>query len=454
MSKPFRKINLLLDSIVAFAFNGIAMIGNVAANFLLALAVTKPEMGILVLFNQTVILFTNLLAFGLGSTAVYIIGKNQNLAWRVIITLFGAFVVGAIAASGALWLTRGFWLARYFDGLEPGDWALVLVIGCLTAGGTIFVGMLRGIGETPRASFVNRFTNVLRPLAYGGLYFSGVATVATVITANGVMALLMLIVGGILVVQALKKVGKLKTEEKIPVGLKGEAARYALVVMAGNTLLALSSRAGLYALNDLVGDKSVIASFGVALIMVQAMLVFPVSLSATVFAKTSTSRDTKVEGTVALAHRLVVTGMFGLMLVSYPVANVGLRWLADGNYFDSFELYVLMSLGIPFGVTNYILMNYYSGRGRIGLATFGLLLGVTSNIGLSYTLIPTMGIQAAAYALVASNIVGATFMAVWFLREFPEIGIARLLLLRRADIELIVRRVWKRGQRKTSEDGA
>jgi O-antigen/teichoic acid export membrane protein len=443
MSKPFRKINLILDSIIAFSFNGFAMIGNVAANFLLTLAVSKSDMGILVLFNQTVTLFANLLALGLGSTSVYIIGKNQNIAWRMVISMTGVFGVGAGMAICGLWMSRSFWLDRYFDGLAQNQWVLVLMIGSLTAGGAIFVGVLRGIGEAPIASFVNRFINVIRPVAYAFLYFSGVASVSSVIWTNGALAFMMLLVGLILVVHTLRKFGQLSLSIPFPAGVMGEAARYASIVVAGNTLLALSSRAGLYALNDLIGNKEQVATFGMALIMVQAMLVFPVSLSATIFAKTSTNKDTKVEGTVALAHRIVFTGMICLTLLSYIAANLGLRWLADGAYYDSFALYVLMSLGIPFGVTNYILINYYSGRGRIGLATFGLFLGVIGNIFLSYTMIPVFGIRAAAYAFVFSNALGAVFIATWFLREFSGIGVLGLLIIRLDDIAVIKNRIMR-----------
>ena len=100
-----------------------------------------------------------------------------------------------------------------------------------------------------------------------------------------------------------------------------------------------------------------------------------------------------------------------------------------------------MSIGIPLGVTNYLLVNYYSGKGKIATATAGIIIGVLCNIIVSYVLIPRYGLLGAGISFVCSNTISGSYITALFLKENKNFNVASLFYVNREDYVLLKNKI-------------
>jgi O-antigen/teichoic acid export membrane protein len=213
--------------------------------------------------------------------------------------------------------------------------------------------------------------------------------------------------------------------------LLGEELRFGGRAVVGTLAERLQFRADAFIVNALAGVRST-GVYSVTSGLAETLWYIPNALGVVMFSR-AVDPNADAGRTAAVLTR---TTLALSLVLAVPAALLGPRFvrLVYGASFA--DAGVALRLIIP-GVVAYsivaILSRYLTGRGRPGIGTLVLLLGLGTNIAANLVLVPRFGINGAAAASSLSYCLTAVVILAVFVRVSGR-SPAETLLLRRSDI--------------------
>lgn len=222
--------------------------------------------------------------------------------------------------------------------------------------------------------------------------------------------------------------------------LLAEELRFGNRQILGTVAERLQFRADSFLLNLFVGVGAT-GVYSVTSGLAETLWYVPNALGTVMFSR-AVDPSVDAERTAALLSRMTVAVTFCLAVPSFLLGP----WLVGLVYGNAFaEAGIALRWILP-GVVAYsvvaILSRYISGRGRPGMGTLVLLVGLATNVAVNLIVIPTYGIEGAA----AASSISYGLTAVLTLAVFHRLsgrGYLETLVVRPADIRAALRRVGR-----------
>jgi O-antigen/teichoic acid export membrane protein len=213
--------------------------------------------------------------------------------------------------------------------------------------------------------------------------------------------------------------------------LLGEELRFGGRAVVGTLAERLQFRADAFIVNALAGVRAT-GVYSVTSGLAETLWYIPNALGVVMFSR-AVDPNADAGRTAAVLTR---TTLAVSLVLAIPAALLGPRFVRF-VYGPSFaDAGVALRLIIP-GVVAYsvvaILSRYLTGRGRPGIGTLVLLLGLGTNVAANLVLVPRFGINGAAAASSLSYGLTALVILVVFLRVSGR-GPAETLVVRRSDL--------------------
>jgi O-antigen/teichoic acid export membrane protein len=199
-------------------------------------------------------------------------------------------------------------------------------------------------------------------------------------------------------------------------------------------------RVDAFIINNLVGLEK-LGQYAIAITFAEMVLMLPSSIGSALFARFPTiDTATQIEllkktsrGVVAITSVIcIVLGIISPFIVTT---------LMGAKYSDAVAPLCVLLPGLVAMATAYIFANYFAGTGYpiYGAGVFGV--GLISKIGLSYVLVPSLGIIGAALASSVAYIVIALSFYILLLRKSPSITIRSLFIPTYEDFRMFALRI-------------
>ncbi len=213
--------------------------------------------------------------------------------------------------------------------------------------------------------------------------------------------------------------------------LLGEELRFGTRVLPGALAERLQLRSDAFLLNAIVGISAT-GVYSVTAGLAETLWYIPNALGTVMFSRAVDPGD-DAAGTAVVLSRVTIAVTVVLAIPTF-ILGPALVELLYGAAFA--EAGVALRFILP-GIVAYsavaVLSRYLIGRGRPGLATTTMLVGLAVNIASNVVLIPTFGIVGAAISSSISYWITALLVLVAF-RRLSGRGLAETLVLRPRDV--------------------
>lgn len=176
--------------------------------------------------------------------------------------------------------------------------------------------------------------------------------------------------------------------------------------------------------------------YAVAASIAEVILLINAAFREVIFTAESEAPDNKRSAQAARISTLVTAGLGSAVAAVSPWA---VPVLFGEAFRDAVPLTILLIIATVVGNPGSVAGAVLSGRGRPGLRSLSLAIGVLVNLTAVFLLVPTMGGLGAALAtLIASIFAGNNLNIVW-LRIFYGVRMSNYLIIRRDDIRVVLR---------------
>lgn len=418
--------------------NFIPPVAALATQPILAHALGVDGRGGVAAATAPVLLGVVVLALGIPESLTHFVARGAPLMQRTT-----AWCIAVLALSGAVGIAVVASLSGPLSGNNSELGRLMLIATSALVPSLIVAG-LRGLAAGQQAWLliaIERSTSALIRLAIiAVLALSGTLNVISATVAISITTF----IGGFAYVVLLRRPRmQHRTAEFDASRTLPRFHLYAGQIWLGAAAGILYSRLDQLLITPLAGVHE-LGLYAVAASISEVILLLNQAIRDVIFAAESESPNDVRAARAARVSTLITLVLGGALAAAVPWA---IPLFFGAEFADAvvltFVLILASVLGNPGSVAGAVL----SGRGRPGLRSLSLAIGVTVNVVGVFALVPTLGALGAALAtLIASVVAGNNLNVVW-LRVFYQLPISDYLVIRREDIgtvRQIARRYYRR----------
>lgn len=416
----------------------ISTLGNLAAP--LAGLITAPVLaqslgvvgrGEVAAATAPLLLATSMLTLGLPEALTYFIAKRpQREGWTVSISLV---VLGVLGFVGILLIAL---LTPFLSASDESLGGLIFLASIACVPSLIQAG-LRGVAFAYNAWWLITADRLVSSLSR--LVIICVLAVSAGLTpTSATITIAWTSVAGMLVYFALPLRRHFRDPRSEATAIR-ELFVFGGRVWAGALAGILLSRVDQTLLVPLAGAYA-LGIYAVAVTVSEIALVFNAAVRDVTFSLESARQDTsRLEAATRVSTLMTLTTAMGVAALS----TWAIPFFFGREFTDSVGVVLILLVGLVLGNPGSVAGAGLRARGRPGLASWSLAIGLTVNLVVLVVLVPTHGATGAAWATAAGS-VAAGGMNVFWLRAKFGVPTRNLLVFRRADIVELVRLVARR----------
>jgi O-antigen/teichoic acid export membrane protein len=419
-------------SLVGFGSRLIVVLVISINTLLLARLLGPQDYGTYIIFIKVISVLTMVGDFGLSQSANAFLGRHEE--WlaqvnRILLYFISLLWMGTIIlGTCVLWLWGDKLLPNY-----PSKW-MWLAFGILPASlySNFWYNMMIGLGQIWRLNLVRLVSSllslVLTVIFVAALRGDATTAVMIYVAAMALQFLVMLLITF--------RLGRGKIENTAPPELSQRMLRFGLRGYLG-TILYVSwvYYIPVFALNSIHGAAAV-GIFSVGQQIVEKVLLPVQAMQDTIYKKMAVLSNQVATLTMNRYLRLAWWGMLASALIGILIAPWAIVLVLGDAYASAAQICRVLLLGVTFMSVSMLLDTYFINQlHRPGLVS--VVNGVNVLISLlAVTLISLGGAMGAAWTLVLTQIAGALFVLVLYLR-MTRAPVTQLLLINRDDLNLI-----------------
>ncbi|NVK20305.1 MAG: polysaccharide biosynthesis C-terminal domain-containing protein [Methylocystaceae bacterium] len=366
---------------------------------LLARTLEPTEFGWYGLLTTSILLASLLGSLGLRQAVAYRLGQKRLGHAAAIHALLLILPVLALLPSAAVWLADGGNLRA--AGL--GEGGIILAVLLATAGALtvmIMQGVLLGLGRTTGFSLSDSLYPIVLMLTVGVLWLTGTVTFLRVLAAVVGSYCLAGLLTTMLAARGWQAIG-----ERIAAPEVFDLVRHGIAFAVNLFLITLSARVSIYIVEHLMSDAAA-GQFFAGQRFNDIVTQIAMSVGMVLFSDTVRSDDPRAvlhRNVKIAANILWVLGLVGVAL-SFFADQLVLLLLGEA-YAGTGVVFAIAALMIGPASAAKILYPSLAGMGKPLSGTMVIVTCLVVNAVLSWLLIPLMGIDGAAYALLISQVV-------------------------------------------------
>jgi O-antigen/teichoic acid export membrane protein len=419
------------DGIYLLGNSAVQLVAGTVSSIVVARWLGAEGKGILYLLFLLPTFVVGLGGLGFRASAVYFVGKGNDLR-RIAIYLAGFSVLLGALYAGAGWALRDILGSTILKGLGPGLIGIALLLIPVTLVRNYTDGFLHGRrrfglyatlhGGTALAKAI--LLLVFLPALGLGMTWAVVAYLATLLVQTAVTAAVV-------------------TRDARPGGQPtplGAFIRYGLAGHIGNLAQRANLRLDVFLLNPVVGPAG-IGVYSIAVLLGELIWHVPNAAGEVLLPRVAgSSRDSARAMTEFLSRNtvLLATAATVVLLLAAPFV---IRIAFGEEFADAVPALFWLAPGLITLSVSKILTKYLAGIGRPILNSSASILALAVNAPLLLVLIPRYGINGAAAATSLAYILQTAFVVFSFARETGR-PVRYCLFPRRADAS-VYRALWK-----------
>jgi O-antigen/teichoic acid export membrane protein len=418
-------MSFVKETLMTFGTRITVFLSGIIASILTARILGPEGKGIVAIVFLIPKLVASFGSLGLGSSAVYFLGKKKyQLAEVFSNSMYLAVVLSALYF--ALFFLFFDVLSERFYRDIPRVFALVafvsLPINLLLAYGQ---GILRGLYKIGQLNV----SLLLQCVSYVALL-----VVLLVLMDEGVVGAIVayLISYGLMAIYVLAYIASRSgLRAKIDTGLLTNSLRFGLKEHVGTVAQRLNLRIDMFFITAHWGPEYV-GFYAISVALAELVWYVPDSIGIVMFPKISSLDKPTADRFAPIVCR---TGLFVALVCSLALASVSafaVRLMYGEAFLPSVKPLLLLLPGVLFLTVGKILTKYTSGIGKPQYNTYASLASFVTTIALLAVLVPRYHMIGAAVATSIAYLVFAATILVLFVRESGN-GVAQTLVIRRDD---------------------
>ena len=417
----------------------------VATNVLVTRKLTTADRGVYALIVALPLTLQVIAGLGVNQANVYLVNQGVRVRSLVVDSLYLCFMIGA-ALLLVMTIFRDALLDSVLDGVPTAAFIVVVALMPFSLMDLFFNGVIQGLR-------LFRIFNTRRILV-SCLMLGLVALLVVVLDlglAGAVVALAVtMVVTGLWFLAIVVRIDGLQPGADWT--LVGRMVRYGSKSYLANLEGFLTYRLALYLVAFLM-DSEAVAYYAVATSLVEMVWFIPDSVGTVLFPRLSALRDD------AETHRVTagVCRQTLLLTVAAALAVAALGRLAivvlfGERYLPSLTPLLILLPGVTAISVYKVLWRNFSGRDRQQVTVVAAGVALALNAGLSFALIPRLGLAGAALSSSLSYFGGTAVLLLVFLRE-SQVGWRATLVPTRADLAGQLAWLLRRGSGRRPQGG-
>lgn len=389
----------------------------------------KGQYTIFLLVSSMVYTFSNI---GIVPATVFFINKEKKYQQEIVIDnlLISILIIIVGLILGTLMIIFG--SNQLFGGMSKN----YLFIALLAFPGYFlninFLGIIEAFREFKMYSYFSLLQKIfnifLLLIAFIFFKYNSIIALIIYIFTQYLVALLMFIY--------LKQKKYLSLIFKRKKSYRKEIITYGFKSYLSNIIAYFNYRADLiiiayYLNNYFVGLYSVVVT------LAEQIWTFSASISTVLFPQLSGLENNKDKSElVFFVNRIVFMFSIVMSCLFFVFSNILIKFIYGNEYLQAVNAFKLLLPGIAIGGMTKILANYISSNGKPEVNSLFSFICVIFNIILNIILIPSYGINGAAFATTISYVIGG-FLKVIYVKKTAKVSFFEILIVNISDIKYL-----------------
>lgn len=380
-------------ALVIFASRALTRGAQLISFLIIARVLTAAEFGEFGVLTTSVFLMGVIGNVGLRQSAAHAIGRNEEVAGKVVATILAVWPVLAAGCCSVLWFSHGKQGAQTLAHTAPLFVSMAAVLGI-----SLLQGVMLGRGDTNGFSISDTGPRLLHTLFFMVLWITGTLSLVTALVAFSA--------GFVLLLPAtfLKSCRGLRLAAP-DFKLAGRLLGYGFLFSFSLFLISFQSRIGLFYLRAVDGAGSAGQFFAAQRI---SEILLDIATAAALIVFSDTVR-TKIPAKAIIAAARIAFGMFVSFsivgLVIALAAPVVVNLALGGKYNAAGDALIVLALGLGPMAAARVMNSAVSGVGKPIVSAAIAIIGLMVNLLICSLTTSTLGPAGAALGLVVGQLI-------------------------------------------------
>lgn len=389
----------------------------------------QGEYTLLILIPLTLFNFLN---FGLGSSAIYWIGKKEFKLADIFITNKRVGILLSILAFFLAIIFHLFWGDKFLEGISTTEFTLIIC-------------------SIPFLFLINFYNSIFQGNEDFKSYNSILLTNQLLLAATVIVTIVLFelkLIGAVISFTAsqiltllltyyyFKKNKYTLSNGKFSSLYFNKSYKYGLKLFASNALAFINYRADLFLISYFLDFKSV-GIYAISVLLMERLWIIPGTVSSVLYARIANlTNHTDRNNTTSISTRIILPLMVMATGILVICADPLIPWIFGNEYIESIDPLLYLVPGILFGAISKTISNDFSGRGQAHINIYVSVFTVIINIVGNIILIPKLGIAGAAISTSISYSFNAIVKSIIFCYLYNE-NVFNLLIIKKKDMLLL-----------------
>ena len=382
-------------------------------------------------FLSTQTIIVTLVTLGIGNASIYFINRELISEKEIITSFLKLFLLLSILTSIVFYIIVSL-NNNYFGDIDSSHFFVFLVGTASIIIASILRPVLYACNRVNEVTFTNLLPPFVLLIGLFILFLQNDMSVSFVLSVWGV--------GNFLAVLFLIYFHRSNISSGIQLCWKNMlmVVKYGIKLSASNFLFVLISNASIFALKKLADDGFTdVGLYSRAVAISSIVLMIPNSIGPMLFSRWSHA-DIDYQSEIQKTLRVFNSISFFCIIITSLFSSLIIFILYGSDFLSIKTSLIILLCSLLFQGMSEVFNNFLASQGRAKLTLYSLMASFIVIILVNILLIPTMGINGAAIAVLASCMVNTCILYL-FVRRIIPINLLDSLIVKKTDVDQFIK---------------